>query len=102
MESVIIVFVLSQGESDVERGYSVNKEMLVENLGKSSLITQRLIYDAINADKIKLETMKLSAEPMKNCKLVSSRYKAALRESNALKGKNEASRKRKLAADDIA
>jgi len=96
------VFVLSHGQSDVERGYSVNKEMLVENLEKSSLITQRLIYDAINADKIKLETMKLSPELMKNCELASSRYKAALRESNALKEKNEVSRKRKLAADDIA
>ena len=62
----IIVFVLSLGQSDVERGYSVNKEMLVKNLEKSSLITQWLIYDAINADKIKLETMNLSPELMKN------------------------------------
>ena len=34
LESVIIVFVLSHGQIDVERGYSVYKEMLVENLEK--------------------------------------------------------------------
>ena len=87
MESVIIVFVLSHGQIYVERGYSVNKEMLVENLEKISLINQRPIYDAIFADKIKLETMKLSPELMKNCELTSSHYKAALRERNALKEK---------------
>ena len=76
--------------------------MLVENLEKVSLINQRLVYDAINAEKIKVETMELSSELMKSCELASSRYKAALKESNALKGKNEASRKRKIASDDIA
>ena len=47
----VIVFVLTHGQSNVERGYSVNKEMLVENLEKESLINQRLVYDAINAEK---------------------------------------------------
>jgi hypothetical protein len=39
---------------------------------------------------------------MKSCQLVSSRYEAALKEKNALIGNNEASRKRKIASDDIA
>jgi hypothetical protein len=60
------------------------------------------VYDAINAVKIKVETMELSSELMKSCQLASSRYKAALKEKNALKGNNEASRKRKIASDDIA
>ena len=46
--------------------------------------------------------MELSSELMKSCQLASSRYKAALKEKNALKGNNEASRKRKIASDDIA
>ena len=79
----------------MERGYSVNKEMLVENLEKESLINQRLVYDAINAEKIKVETMELSFELMKSCQLASSWYEAALKEKNALRGNKEASRKRK-------
>jgi hypothetical protein len=39
---------------------------------------------------------------MKSCQLASSCYKAVLKEMNALKGNNEASRKRKVASDDIA
>ena len=46
--------------------------------------------------------MELSSELMKSCQLASSWYKAALKEKNALKGNNEASRKRKIASDDIA
>ena len=33
-----IVFSLSHGQVDVERGFSVNKELLVENLQQTSLI----------------------------------------------------------------
>jgi len=76
--------------------------MLVENLEKESLINQRLVYDAINAEEIKVETMQLSSELKKSCQMASSRYKAAVKEKNALKGNNEASRKRKIASDDIA
>jgi hypothetical protein len=64
---------------------------------KKSFINQ-LVY----AEKLKVETMELSSELMKNYQLASSRYKAALKEKNAFKGNNEASRKRKTAFDDIA
>ena len=46
--------------------------------------------------------MEVLSELMKSCQLASSQYKAALKEKNALKGNNEASRKRKIASDDIA
>lgn len=42
------VMILSHGNATVERGFSVNKRCLVENLHEKSLIAQRTIYDAIN------------------------------------------------------
>jgi hypothetical protein len=59
------------------------------------------VYETTNAEKIKGETMELSSELMKSCQLVSSWYKVALKEKNSLTGNNEASRKRKIASDDI-
>lgn len=38
---------LSHGNANIERGFSVNKEILVENLHQNSLIAQRLIYDSV-------------------------------------------------------
>lgn len=38
---------LSHGNAALERGFSVNKECVVENQKEKSLIAQRMIYDAI-------------------------------------------------------
>ena len=40
-----LIFTLSHGQASVERGFSVNKELLVENLQKVSLVSQRIVYD---------------------------------------------------------
>lgn len=44
-----IILCLSHGNAAVERGFSVNKECLVENLKEDSLIAQRLVHDAVLA-----------------------------------------------------
>ena len=40
-----IVMILSHGQSSIERGFSINKEILDNNLQEKSLILQGLIYD---------------------------------------------------------
>ena len=40
----LFVFVLSHGQSAVERGFSVTENMLVENLEYQSPIGQRMVY----------------------------------------------------------
>ena len=43
------VLVLSHGNANVESGFSVNGEMLMENLHEQSLVAQRQVYDAVLA-----------------------------------------------------
>ena len=40
-----IIFSLSHGQAAVERGFSVNREVLVENLKQKSLVSQRIVYN---------------------------------------------------------
>ena len=40
-----LVFTLSHGQASVEKGFSVNKELLVENLQQLSLASQRIVSD---------------------------------------------------------
>ena len=54
-----IIFTLSHGQSQVERGFNVNKEILVENLQEESLKGQCIIYDDIQSENIKLQDFKL-------------------------------------------
>ncbi|CAN7981355.1 unnamed protein product [Ixodes pacificus] len=46
---VKLILCLSHGNAAVERGFSVNKECLVENLKEESLIAQRVVYDGVSA-----------------------------------------------------
>ena len=56
----IIIMTLSHGQSAVERGFSVNKELLVENLKKVSIVNQRIVYDHFIASEVKLNEFPVS------------------------------------------
>ena len=40
-------------QASVERGFSANKSLLVENLQKESLVSQRIVYDYMNVNGLK-------------------------------------------------
>ena len=46
-EVVKLLLVLSHGQSTVERGFSINKEMEVENLKEHTIIAERLVCDHV-------------------------------------------------------
>ena len=46
-EDVRLALILSHGQASVERGFSVNKEVMVENLKEHSLVAQRVIHDHV-------------------------------------------------------
>ena len=46
--------ILSHEQSSIERGFSVNKEILDSNLRERALISQRLVYDHFTSENIAL------------------------------------------------
>ena len=42
-----MVLILSRGNAAVESGFSVNKELLVENIEEDTIVAQRIVFDAI-------------------------------------------------------
>ena len=44
---LVSIFILSHGNANTEREFSINKECLIENLNDESLIAQRITYDAV-------------------------------------------------------
>ena len=67
---------LSHGQSAVERGFSINKELLVDNLQEKSLVSQRMVYDHIKSNKITIHEYELPGDLLKSCKLSNRRYNA--------------------------
>ena len=43
------ILILSHGQATVERGFSINSELVVENLKEESVVSQRIVFDAIAA-----------------------------------------------------
>lgn len=58
---------LQHGQSAIERGFSVNDLMLLENMLQSSLVNRRLVYDAVKNLK-SLSDIEIDNKMMKQCR----------------------------------
>ena len=93
---------MSHGEIQVERGFSVNKEILQDKLQETSLISQQLIFDTIHSTEQKLHNFAISPALYRSCKSAYSNYKVALDKVKEDKEKKwkvaKAQKSRRLAA----
>lgn len=48
-EVMKIVMILSHGNAQVERGFSVNEDCLIENMKEETLVARRTTYDAVTS-----------------------------------------------------
>ena len=97
-----MLFIIPNGQAQIERGFGVNKEMVIENLHAQSLCALRLVYDSINATKKEVDEIKISKKMLLSCKSAHSKYKIALEENQKAKNDTEKERKRKMISDEIA
>lgn len=100
LQNVInIVLTLSHGNSDVERGFSVNKEVTVENLYEESLVARRLICQYVvehdPADLVPSKNMISYARQAHNA------YTAALEKKKEQKLEAEKSSTRKKKSEEL-
>ena len=70
--------ILFHCQSEVERGFSVNKQLLVDNIKIKSLVVLRRIEDHMNFSELNPETIKISSELVKSVKEADSRYQDEL------------------------
>ena len=96
-----IVFVLSHGQSAIEYGFSVNKDLIVENLGEQSLIGQCLVYDYFTSLNTNIYEYVIPNNLVRSCKLAYSKYKIALQQKKENAKASENDRKRKLKMEEI-
>jgi len=73
------VLILSHGNSFVERGFSINKEMVIENQLPSSLVGMRQVYDGVQAMG-GLDKVVVTKKMINKVRLARSEYARALEE----------------------
>lgn len=85
---------LSHGQASVERGFSVNRQLMVENMKETTFVAQRTIHDHIlSIDG--LDKLVISNELLTSAKAGRQRYHAHLEEQRQLAENVAKSHKRK-------
>ena len=62
-----LILTLSHGQATVERGFSVNKEVLAPNLQEMSLAAMRLVHSSMQAAKCKVADFVLNDALLSSC-----------------------------------
>jgi len=71
----IFIFTLSHGQASIERGFSINSNMLSENMKEKSLISCRTIKDFMVSNKLKAREIEMNNEMIKAFRSASLQYK---------------------------
>ena len=98
----IFAFVLAHGQSQAERGFNINKAMLVENLEETSIKGQRLLYNYMASKNVTIHEFIIPKEVTLSCKSACSEYKAAMESASAETVGESCEKKQKILIDEIA
>lgn len=84
-----LILIISHGNAAVESGFSVNKNMLVENLREDSLVKLRQVHDGLHFNGGILGVDVHNKELINSVKLSRSRYEMAKKEALSYKSEKE-------------
>ena len=82
------------GQATVERGFSVNKEVLAPNLQETSLVAVRLVHSSMQAVKCKVADFVVNDALLSSCAHARNRYQMYLMERKAEQERTEREQKR--------
>lgn len=94
------LLLLSHGQASVERGFSVNRQIKVENLHEESVVAQRLVCDHIN-NAGGIHKVDISKQLLISAASARQKYMAHLDERKRAKITEEVARKRKDVLEEI-
>ena len=77
---VKLVLILSHGQADVERGFSINKDVVSFNMDTETLCAYRTVYDAVKQMACKVHEVVVDKEMLQSCKFSRQRYCAHMEE----------------------
>lgn len=95
-----IIMIFSHGQASVERGFSVNKNIEVENLNDLSYVSQRIVYDYLKSYN-NVNEVPISNELRKSASSSRMRYYLYWEENKKLQQSTVTQNKRKAVSEEI-
>ena len=75
---LIFIFMLGHGQASIERGFSINSNMLSENMKEISLVSRRIFKNFMVSKKMKAHQVQINVEMIKAGRSASLKYKTYL------------------------
>ena len=97
-----MMLILSHGQAQVERGFSVNKDLSKDNMSPDTIIAFRQVYDSIQQYQCPSYEIPVNSEMLKSCKHSRSRYEIHLENKKKKAEAIPVNRKRKELETEIA
>lgn len=76
---MVIAFTISHGQNQIESGFSINKEVTIENFENKSLCAQQLVYETLKCCKKAVHDIEITAKMITSCKTARSKSVIALK-----------------------
>ena len=93
---------LSHGQADIERGFSVNKDLVQPNMQQNTLVAKRLVYSSLTAAGVKSAADFVIPPALKeSCRHARMRYSAFLDDEKKKNEKEKKKRKRDELNDEL-
>ena len=85
----------------VEKGFSVNNDLVTPNLRNETLVNLRTVHDAVYCMNIDLSNFMIPKELLAHCMRARTRYKQHLAESKKENQASKCARNRKAVLEEI-
>ena len=96
-----IIFTLSHDQAALERGFSINNKLMVENMKEESLTASRFVYDTVKSSAVHFSEIRLTPRLKRNVRAARMTYQLHLEDQKKLTAESEKARKRKAVQDKI-
>ena len=73
-----LVVILSHGNAAVEVGFSINKELLIDNMLEETVVAQKVVFDGIRNAGIDIKNVDITLQMVAAVRQSSVAYKAAM------------------------
>ena len=97
-----LVLVLSHGQANVERCFSVNNNVLKFNMSENSIVSRKLIIDHMKCHNLSPQSFPITNDLLKSARSSRQRYEQYLREMQQCKRQNEKTDQLKIIDKEIS
>ena len=96
-----MMLILSHGQSDIERGFSVNEDIATANMKEETIVAYRKVYDGVKQRQSSVHEFPVNPVILDSCRHARNRFQIYLDKTKKVETEYIAQKKRKEIGADL-